>query len=75
LVPVSVQASENAALRAEVAALKGHVACLRSDNGHLKARLSIMSERQWAGDRRGIQALVAGGRPVRDTTGFSDGVL
>lgn len=72
--------SENAVLLAELAALKVINAELRADLDHQRTftrrllyRLRAESERHWAGEHRGGDAIRSSGSELRDTTGFVPG--
>ncbi len=66
-------ALDNARLHAEMASLRGQLARVRADNGHLRAKLAIVNERLWAGDQRGIHALRNSESHLHDITGFCPG--
>lgn len=60
--------TENAVLHAQIAELRGELARLRADRGHLRARLMVLSERDFARGRRGMDALM----PTGGTTASGD---
>lgn len=67
---VSIVDNENAVLHAQAAAMRGEIARLRADNGHLRRRLGIVSERDLLRAQRGIDALLAVTGCHVDLTGF-----
>lgn len=71
---MSHMANHNAALEAEIASLKAQLTIARVDLSHVKARLRVMSEREWSHEDRILAAICGPRGGLTDQTGFSDGI-
>src|SRR3954465_11527371 len=63
--------NDNAALHSQIQHLHGVISLLRADNGHLRGKLAIQSERRWSRDP--AEMAVRAADVARDRTGVMPG--